>query len=153
MRNSRFASSVLAALLLLALPGFAEAQDMRTISGEVVSGDTQGPLPGVQVTVKGTRIGTITDANGRFTLRVPADATTLVLTNLGYRTREVAIEEDGPMTLTLQPEAIGLEGLVVTALGVQRERRRSPLQKDSSAPMVGRIGSMDTPVRRGGSVV
>jgi TonB-linked SusC/RagA family outer membrane protein len=123
MQNSRFASSVLAALLLLAIPGFAEAQEMRTVSGEVVSSDNQSPLPGVQVTVKGTRIGTITDANGRFTLRVPGDATMLVLTNLGYRTREVAIEDDAPMTLSLTPEAIGLEGLVVTALGVQREKR------------------------------
>ena len=120
MRNSMFAGLVLG-LALLAVPDWASAQEMQTVQGEVISAENQQPLPGVQVSVKGTRIGTITNSEGRFTLRVPARAEMLVFTNLGYRTVEMEISAQ--MQVEMAPQAIGLEGLVVTALGVEREKR------------------------------
>jgi TonB-linked SusC/RagA family outer membrane protein len=78
-------------------------------------------LAGAQITVKGMTIGTLADGEGHFVIRIPADATTLVFTMIGYQTVEAEIE-DG-MTVTMQEQAIGLEGIVVTALGVQREKR------------------------------
>jgi TonB-linked SusC/RagA family outer membrane protein len=123
MRTSRFASAVtVLCLLVLGWPASADAQDMQMVTGEVVSSETMQPLPGVQVSVRGTRIGTLTDATGRFSLRVPADATTLVFTTIGFRTEEMEITGE-PVRVELSPQAIGLEGLVVTALGVQREKR------------------------------
>lgn len=121
MRTASFVAGLLLAIAVLGAPDRASAQDTRMIAGEVVSAETQQPLPGVQITVKGTRIGTITNAQGAFTMQVPAGATTLVFTNLGFRTVEVEIS--ARMRVELSPQAIGLEGLVVTALGVEREKR------------------------------
>ena len=121
IRRRRAAAGWLCLAMLLAGSGSVFAQQERTVTGRVTAADGVQPLAGVQVMVKGTNIGTITDRDGTFTLRAPASATTLVFTYIGYRTREVPIQDE--LTVTLEQEAIGLEGIVVTALGVQRERR------------------------------
>src|SRR5690606_4027653 len=95
--------------------------EMRTVTGRVSAAGTVQPLSGAQISVKGTNLGTITNQEGTFTLRVPTSATTLVIAYVGYRTREVPIEDE--VTVELEQEAIGLEGIVVTALGVEREKR------------------------------
>jgi TonB-linked SusC/RagA family outer membrane protein len=106
---------------LLAWPALVHAQDTRNVTGKVTATESLRPLAGVQITVKGTNLGTLTDGQGSFTLRVPADATTLVFTYIGYRTVEMAVGAE--VNVNLEEQAIGLEGIVVTALGVQREKR------------------------------
>ncbi|MGH7575168.1 MAG: carboxypeptidase-like regulatory domain-containing protein [Longimicrobiales bacterium] len=118
-RRSALGGWLLAAVLV-AWPALLSAQE-RTITGTVTSAESLAPLVGVQVTVKGTNIGALTNGEGGFSLSVPADATTLVFTSLGYRTTEVTIQER--VEVTLEQQAIQLEGLVVTALGVEREKR------------------------------
>lgn len=55
----------------------------RVITGTITSGvEGEGPIPGVTVQVKGTTIGALTDANGRYSINVPANATTLVFLTL-----------------------------------------------------------------------
>jgi TonB-linked SusC/RagA family outer membrane protein len=71
--------------------------------------------------VKGTSIGTTTGTDGRFTLQVPADATTLVFAYIGFKALELPILSE--MQVSLELQAIVLEGVVVTALGIQREKR------------------------------
>jgi TonB-linked SusC/RagA family outer membrane protein len=105
----------------LALPALLGAQEMRTVSGRVTDAVNLRLLPGVQVSVKGMMIGTLTDGEGTFTFRVPSEATTLVFTYLGYQTVEAEI--GGDLNIMMDQQAIGLEGIVVTALGVQREKR------------------------------
>jgi len=105
----------------VALPVLASAQEMRTISGHVTVVGTEQPLPGVQIFVKGTRIGTLTDSRGNFSLPVPADAEILVITHLGYKTQELPIADR--IEVELEWEALGIEGITVTALGVRREKR------------------------------
>ena len=61
------------------------------ITGKVIASDTREPLPGVNITVKGTNRGTITDANGSFTIEVPADAA-LVFSFVGYVSQELVVE-------------------------------------------------------------
>ncbi len=112
---------LLLAALLLALPAALHAQQLRSVTGRVITSDGLQPLAGAQVSVKGTSVGTLTDETGSFTLRVPAGATTLVVRYLGYRTAEAAIADQ--VEVVLEQQAIGLEGIVVTALGVQREKR------------------------------
>ena len=114
-------ASVLLLAALVALPAILEAQDTRVVTGNVVQASNSRVLPGVQIQVKGMTIGTLSDGQGHFSLRVPAQATILVFTNIGYRTVEAVITSD--MTVTMEQHAIGLEGIVVTALGVQREKR------------------------------
>ncbi len=120
MKRPATAGTLLLAVLL-AFPSLASAQAMRTITGHVTAEGASSPPAGVQVQVKGTNLGTLTDAKGNFTIQAPSDATTLVFTYIGFKTQEVPIQ--GHVEVTLKQEAIGLQGLVVTALGVQREKK------------------------------
>ena len=111
-------------LLLLAvvlIPMTLSAQEMRTVTGTVTQQETNQPFPGVEVGVKGTRILAVTDAQGFYTLRVPAGAETLVASYLGYRSVEMAVA--ARVDVEMSQEALGIEGLTVTALGVKREKR------------------------------
>jgi TonB-linked SusC/RagA family outer membrane protein len=112
-------------LLLLAaflwMPSTLGAQEeMRTVTGSVTVEDTQQPLPGARVAVKGTVIATVTDSRGFFSLRVPQDAEMLVFTYLGYRSEEAPVSDQVDVMMAIAP--VGLEGIVVTALGVRREK-------------------------------
>jgi TonB-linked SusC/RagA family outer membrane protein len=111
----------LALAFLLCIPVAGVAQDSR-VTGTVTSSDLASPLAGVQVTVEGTTVGTLTDGNGNYALRIPAGASTLVFSYIGYRTveREIA---GAVVNVTMSQEAIGIEGITVTALGIQREKR------------------------------
>ena len=106
---------------LLLVPTWLNAQETR-VTGQITAEETGEPLAGVQVVVKGTTVGTLSDGNGNYAVRVPAGSNTLVFSYLGYRTIER--ELTGPvMNVSLTREAIGLEGITVTALGIQREKR------------------------------
>src|SRR5690606_16079283 len=102
-------------LLSLALAFWApEAMaQARTVTGRVTAAETGAPIPGVSVSVPGTSIGTLTDAEGRFTLQVPADATTLSFRALSYGSRDVQITGT-ELNVTLESQAVALEGVVVT---------------------------------------
>lgn len=76
------------------------AQDIQ-IKGVVVSGGDNLPLPGVNVVVKGTSIGTITDLDGQFSFAVPAKSM-LSITYIGYKPLEVAADGSKLMNITLQ---------------------------------------------------
>jgi len=84
----------------------------RTISGKIT--DDQGqPLSGVSVEIKGTKVGTATNAQGEYTLSVPANAKTLVFTSVNMETREVSIAS-GNFSVSLVPKANELDAVVVT---------------------------------------
>ena len=112
---------LLAVLLTVTVPALVGAQEMRVVSGTVTIANDLVPLAGVQVTVKGTVVGTLTNGDGVFNFRVPSNARTLVFTYLGYKTIEMPV--DGRVEVSLEQQAIGLEGIVVTALGARREKR------------------------------
>jgi len=114
-------SALLSLVTLLALPWVGNAQELRVISGNVTVQGTEQPLPGVQVFVQGTRIGTLTDSRGTFSLTVPTDSEILVFAYLGYKTAEVPITAN--MDVEMEFEALGLEGITVTALGLRREKQ------------------------------
>ncbi len=88
------------------------------VSGRVTQGNGEG-LPGVTVLVKGTNIGTSTDAGGNFTLSVP-EGGTLVFSTIGYTAKEVAITGATPsLAVTLQENAQALGEIVVVGYGTQ----------------------------------
>jgi len=99
-----------------------QAQD-REISGTVLSDDDSQPIPGVQVLVKGTQLGTTTDLDGKYTIMVPESATTLVYRYVGMISQEVAIGSQTTIDVSLQADILDLEGVVVTALGISREKK------------------------------
>jgi TonB-linked SusC/RagA family outer membrane protein len=111
-------------IVFVAAPLVVQAQEMRTVTGNVTVGTTTPrPFPGVRVSVKGTMIGGVTDTEGFFTLRMPGDAFTLVFTYLGYRAEEVMVPATNTVVVHMEQVAIGIEGIVVTALGFEREKK------------------------------
>ncbi len=95
----------------------------KTVSGTVTSKDDGTTLPGVTVVVKGTTIGTVTDANGKFTLSVPAKYDVLVVSFVGMKPQEVVIGTKITFDVILETDVMNIEGVVVTALGISREKK------------------------------
>ncbi|HAX96390.1 MAG TPA: hypothetical protein DCY35_07715 [Prolixibacteraceae bacterium] len=100
----------------------------REITGVVTSGEDGMPIPGVSVIVKGTTLGTVTDMDGRFALQVPTDAQDVVFSFVGMASQEVAIAGRNTINIVMQPQAIGVDEVVVTALGIKREKREVTYQ-------------------------
>lgn len=94
----------------------------KSISGTVT--DEEGlPLPGVTVLVKGTTNGTVTNADGQYSLaNVPEDAT-LQFSFVGMLTKEEPLDNRATVNVTMLADAIGIDEVVVTALGIAREER------------------------------
>lgn len=111
----------LASLLLVSVQ-FVQAQTVR-ITGTVTSSEDGMPLPGVSVIVKGTTIGGATDANGKYEINVPADAKTLTVSFVGFKVQEVAIAGRAIIDIVLQSESVEMQEVVVTALGITREKK------------------------------
>jgi TonB-linked SusC/RagA family outer membrane protein len=106
------------------LPAILSAQETLTLTGRVLAAESAQPLVGVQITVKGTTTGTLTNEQGAFLLIAPADAPALIFQMIGFRTVEVPIAGPavGLIEVEMEAQALSLEGIVVTALGVQREK-------------------------------
>ncbi|MEO5978235.1 MAG: TonB-dependent receptor [Chryseolinea sp.] len=92
-----------------------------TVTGKVVD-NTGQTLPGVNILVKGTTIGTTTDTNGAFRLVVPEGSTALIFSFIGYTTQEVIIDNRTAIDITLAPDVISLSEVVVTGYGSQSKR-------------------------------
>ena len=110
-------------ILLLALisPFSAFAQSLK-VSGKVISGDDGLGLPGVTVQVKGTTTGTVTDMDGNYSLTADSDDV-LAFSFVGYKTKEVAIKGKTTINVTLESDNQLLDDVVVTALGIKRQKR------------------------------
>jgi hypothetical protein len=92
----------------------------KEITGNVT--DSSGePLPGATVMVKGTTIGTITDVDGNFTLRIPANAQTLQVSFVGMKTVELPIGNQTNFNVVLEEEAIGLQEVVAVGYGTMKK--------------------------------
>ncbi|WPP51532.1 SusC/RagA family TonB-linked outer membrane protein [Catalinimonas niigatensis] len=98
------------------------AQD-RNISGTVTAYEDSSPLPGVNVLVKGTSIGTITDIDGKFSLSVSPEAETLVFSFIGLTGQEVAIGNQEEFNVSMTQDIQSLSEVVVTAFGLEREKK------------------------------
>ncbi len=98
----------------------AGQQQKRTISGKVteVEGET---LPGVNVVVKGTTIGTITDINGNYSLEVPADAKKLVFSFIGMKGQEIDIDGKTTINITMVEDAKMVDEVMVVGYGTQKK--------------------------------
>lgn len=91
-----------------------------TVQGVVTDGQDQTTIPSASIVVKGTTTGTQTDANGRYTISAPANAT-LVFTYIGYVTREIPVNNQTNINVVLSPTSQQLEQVVVVGYGTQRK--------------------------------
>ncbi|HMJ70230.1 MAG TPA: TonB-dependent receptor [Cyclobacteriaceae bacterium] len=104
-----------------ARPLLAAYQQTLTVSGKVLSAPDNEGLPGVNVVVKGTSNGTVTDANGEYRLEVPGPATVLIFTSIGFDTQEVAVGDKTVIDMTLLASTTSLDEVVVVGYGTQEK--------------------------------
>ncbi len=98
------------------------AQD-RSVSGNVTSSDDGSPIPGANVLIKGTTNGTVTDIDGNYKLTVPVDGTSLVISFIGYSSQEIEVGSRSVIDAALLTDLTELSEVVVTAVGIEREKR------------------------------
>lgn len=126
MMKWRWMAAMLVALA--AVPAGLTGQASGTVSGTAIDAATGRPLSGAQVMIVNTSLGALTRADGTFEIRsVPAGQHTVHAILMGYRAddQEVTVGPGATVTITISFELTGveLEGLVVTALGIERQER------------------------------
>lgn len=93
----------------------------RTITGQVTSADDQSGMPGVNVIVKGTTVGTATDASGNYKIDVPDDNSVLVFSFIGYETTEITVGVQSVVNVSLKIDVTSLDEVVVVGYGSQKK--------------------------------
>lgn len=96
-------------------------QQEQTITGQVTDQENGETLPGVNVVVKGTTVGTVTDVDGNYQIAAPDDAEVLVFSSVGYAVQEVNINNRSVIDLRLVPDIQSLSEVVVVGFGTQEK--------------------------------
>lgn len=116
-----FFINVIAGLLLfLCFSQYSYAQQL-TVKGKVIDASTKEALPGVNVLVKGTTIGTATDPNGNYSLDVSSASDTLIFSYIGYQSKTTPINGRHTINVDLVQQAISGQQLVVVGYGTQSQ--------------------------------
>ncbi|WP_335626889.1 TonB-dependent receptor [Maribacter sp. 1_2014MBL_MicDiv] len=132
------------AAFLMTVTAFSQG----SISGTVLDGDTNTPLPGATVMVKGTTNGTSTDFDGNFTINASAESGTLVVSYIGFNSKQVAFTSTGNIgSIVLEPNAEELEGVVVTGILDIAKDRETPVAVSTirAAEIQEKLGSQELP--------
>ncbi len=134
------------ALVAFFIAAFAFSQG--TITGTVMDGETNSPLPGASIVVEGTSNGTSTDFDGNFTIEVTESTGNLVVSYIGFVTQKVPFTGAGAMDqITLQPDAEELEGVIVTGIQDIAKDRETPVAVSTvmASEIQEKIGSQELP--------
>lgn len=97
------------------------AQQPAAVSGTVTSASHGDPLPGVNILIKGSTVGTVTDIDGKYTIQVPDQEDILVFSFIGFTSREVSINGRSVINVSLEEEIHSLEEVIVTGYMTQRK--------------------------------
>ena len=115
--------NVLKLLFVFCLFGFHHAQAQITVKGTVTEAKSGFPLPGANVVVKGTTNGISTDMDGKYSISVPGQSAILVFSYIGSVSKEVTVGSQTTINVSLTEDAEQLGEVVVTALGIKREKK------------------------------
>lgn len=107
--------------MLFLLPGIVKAQS-RTVTGTVTYSDDASGIPGVNVLVKGTSTGVVTDFNGSYSIQVPSNNSTLVFSFIGFSTQEILVGTNTQIDVKLSEDVQQLSEIVVTGYGEQERK-------------------------------
>jgi hypothetical protein len=110
-------------LFILALSILNGATQTRVLTGTVTSSADGLPIPGASVAVKGTSLGTATNAVGVYSLNLPVNSKVLVFSFVGMKAQEVPVPVSDRLDVVLSPDVINMDEVVVTALGISREKK------------------------------
>ncbi|MFN8257078.1 MAG: TonB-dependent receptor [Bacteroidales bacterium] len=100
--------------------GLTQLANAQTITGKVTGADDGAPLPGVNIVVKGSNTGTMTNMDGTYTLEVPGQNAVLVFSFVGYATQEITVGAQTTIDVTMQVEAETKDEVVVVGYGTQK---------------------------------
>ncbi len=115
------------------------------VSGHVTDLESKDAIPGVNILVRGTNNGTITDADGKYALNVPDGNDTLIFSYIGYTLQEIPVKNRNVIDVTLAPDVQALSEVVVVGYGTQK--------KESITGAISAITSEDIERVRGGATV
>jgi TonB-dependent SusC/RagA subfamily outer membrane receptor len=118
--------TILIFVFLLLLSGFPSIYANQTlkVTGEVTDSRDGSTLIGVNVTVKGTTIGTITDIDGKYRIDVSGNEAVLIFSFIGYKSTEVVVNGQAVINVALSSENKILDEVVITALGIQKDKAK-----------------------------
>ncbi|MFN4144232.1 MAG: SusC/RagA family TonB-linked outer membrane protein [Runella sp.] len=108
-------------LLFCCMAMLVRAQS-KAVSGKVSAPDNDA-VPGVNILVKGSNVGTVTKADGTYQINVPAKGGTLVFSFIGYKTKEVEVSSQTTLNVALEADLVNLSEVVVTANAIVREKK------------------------------
>ncbi|MGA0557802.1 SusC/RagA family TonB-linked outer membrane protein [Larkinella sp. VNQ87] len=92
----------------------------RTLTG-IITAAEEGPLPGANIVIKGSTVGTTTDNQGKFSLKIPTEDVTLIISSIGFLTEEIPVGNRSTLELSLKSDVKSLAEVVVTAFGVEKD--------------------------------
>ncbi len=115
---------------------FSESKNSKTISGRIVSAEDGSALPGVNILIKGTSTGTISDVNGNYTIQNTDASTTLVYSFIGLQSKEVPVANNTMLDVTMNLDVSQLSEVVVTGYGYTEKSESTPTV-DLAHPIMG----------------
>ncbi len=118
-----FTSLMIGMLLTIGFSANAENLQGVTVTGKVIASLDGEGLPGVNVVLKGSQVGTITDISGNYSLEVEGENPILVFSYVGYNAEEIEVGSRSVIDIELTEDITALSEVVVTALGIKREER------------------------------
>ena len=112
---------LLSVVLLLSF-GLQQSFAQKSVSGTILSGDDNEPLPGVNVILKGTATGTVTDVQGMYQIQAPNNESVLVFSSVGYVTEEIIVGNQSIIDITLVADITALSEIIVIGYGTQEKK-------------------------------
>lgn len=93
------------------------------VSGKIIDVNSQEPIPGVTILIKGTTIGAITDYEGKYSIEVTDANSSLTFSFIGYKTQTIALEGKTTFNIIMEEDTKSIDEVVITALGIKRETK------------------------------
>lgn len=97
------------------------SESFKEVSGQVMDADTSEPLPGVNIVLKGTSTGTVTDVSGNYSIEIPEGNAVLIFSFVGYEKLEVSVGDQTNINVRLQLDQNALDEVVVVGYGTQKK--------------------------------
>ncbi len=116
----------------------------NAVSGKVTSSDNGLGLPGVNIIVKGTTLGTVSDSDGNYSITVSSPESVLVFSAIGFTTREVTVGSQSVINITLEFDVIALSEVVVVGYGTQEKRDITASISSINAEAISKIANTNT---------
>ena len=113
----------------------------RTVTGTVTSAEDGEPIPGVAISVKGTTLGTVTNMDGKYSLKVPQDAKTLIFSFVGMTNVEVEVGTKSTINVKMKSDVVGLDEVIVVGYGEKSRRDLTTAISTVDAEEVHRIST------------